>query len=133
MKISRNLAIAIIGGMLTASSFAADGVKLAFRLESNGKLLGTPLLTTNFGERASVQTKGDGRGYRIETLTQDTGATVDIALKLFVDEGEGMKLVSEPRLLSPFDTMSSVAYTAKDGATMRLTVQASRAEIPVTR
>ena len=129
MSALKNLAIAITGSLLAASSFAADGVKVALRLESNGKLLGTPVLMTNFGARASVETRGDGNHYRIELVAKDADDAADIAFKLFVDEGRGLKLVSEPRIVSRYDTQASVAQTSKNGAGIRFSVEASRADI----
>ena len=129
MNALKNLAIAIASSLLAASSFAADGVKVALRLESNGKLLGTPVLMTNFGARASVETRGDGNHYRIEQVAKDAGEAADIAFKLFVDEGSGLKLVSEPRMVSRFDTQASFAQTAKSGSGIRFSVEASRADI----
>ncbi len=107
MKLSRNFVLAVTSSLLAASSLAADGVKVALRLESNGELLGAPVLIAKFGERAAIQTRDDGTNYRIELVAQDAGATVDITLKLYLDEGDGMKLVSEPRIVSQFDTTSS--------------------------
>lgn len=130
MKLSRNLVLAVASSLLAVSSFAADGVKVALRLESNGELLGTPVLIAKFGERAAIQTRGDASSYRIELVAQDAGATVDISFKLYLDEGDGMKLVSEPRIVSQFDTTSSVAQTAKNGSGVRLSIAASRADIP---
>ena len=129
MSALKNLAIAIAGSLLAASSFAADGVKVALRLESNGKLLGTPVLMTNFGARASVETRGDGNHYRIELVAKDAGEAADIAFKLFVDEGSGLKLVSEPRMVSRFDTQASFSQASKSGSGIRFSVEASRADI----
>ncbi len=133
MNISKRIAIAVTSSLLAASSFAADGVKVALRLENNGKLLATPVLVTKFGERASVQMGGDGTGFRIELLAQDAGAAADIAFKLYLDEGNGMTLVSEPRIVSGFDTKSVVSETSKSGTGVRLSIEASRADIPAAK
>ena len=52
-----------------------------------------------------------------------------MAFKLFVDEGRGLKLVSEPRMVSRYDTQASVAQTSKNGAGIRFSVEVSRADI----
>ena len=129
MNALKSLAIAITSSLLAASSFAADGVKVALRLESNGKLLGTPVLMTNFGTPASVEVRGDGSHYRIELVAKDAGDAADIEFKLFVDEGTGLKLVSDPRMVSRFDTQASFAQSAKSWSGIRFSVEASRAEI----
>ena len=129
MNALKSLAIAITSSLLAASSFAADGVKVALRLESNGKLLGTPVLMTNFGTPASVEVRGDGSHYRIELVAKDAGDAADIEFKLFVDEGTGLRLVSDPRMVSRFDTQASFTQTAKSGSGIRFSVEASRADI----
>ena len=53
----------------------------------------------------------------------------DIEFKLFVDEGSGLKLVSDPRMVSRYDTQASFAQTAKSGPGIRFSVEASRADI----
>lgn len=133
MKVLRNLAFAAASSLLAASSFAADGVKVALRLESNGELLGTPVLIARLGERASIQTRGDGTNYRVEMVAQGGGVNADIAFKIYLDEGDGMKLVAEPRLVSQFDTESSVLQSAKNGSGLRFSVSASRTELRATK
>lgn len=134
MKISRNVAIAVVSSLLAASSFAEGGVRVALRLESNGELLGTPVLIAKFGERAAIQSRGDGDNYRIEMVAQGGGVVADISFKIYIDEGEGLKLVGEPRLVSQFDTKSAIAADmSKSGSSVRLSVEASRAEVPAAK
>lgn len=127
MSIAKRGLFALTTLMLAASCMAADGLKIALKLERDGDTIASPSLWTTFGTSASIQADNH---FKIEMVAHDQGSVADLSFKLYLNDGEGLKLIAEPRLLTEFGTKAAFSIKGEATALITLTVEPSRAEDP---